>query len=157
LRLSPNAKSGFEFLGSLGSASSVARLFLGGRAKKSANHGSRPKFGVAWELERGWSREGIRTMKSRTLQSRTLLKSRAPHLLLRSFFTSEANSSFQTSENEIDDNNKKPKSVKWHGFPSKPVRSLFYVPGSSKRMLEKAWTLNVDNIVMPPFRPRIHF
>lgn len=29
----------------------------------------------------------------------------------------------------------------------KPIRTLLYVPGSSKKMLEKAWTLTPDNIV----------
>lgn len=32
-------------------------------------------------------------------------------------------------------------------FESKPKRALFYVPGSSQKMIDKAWTLNVDNIV----------
>lgn len=30
----------------------------------------------------------------------------------------------------------------------KPVRTLFYVPGSSLKMLEKAWQLEPDNIVI---------
>jgi hypothetical protein len=29
----------------------------------------------------------------------------------------------------------------------KPNRSLFYVPGSSQKMIDKAWTLKPDNIV----------
>lgn len=28
-----------------------------------------------------------------------------------------------------------------------PKRALFYVPGSSQKMIDKAWTLEVDNIV----------
>jgi hypothetical protein len=30
---------------------------------------------------------------------------------------------------------------------TKPVRTLFYVPGSSVKMIDKAWTLKPDNIV----------
>jgi len=30
----------------------------------------------------------------------------------------------------------------------KPIRTLFYVPGSSLKMLEKAWQLEPDNIVI---------
>jgi hypothetical protein len=29
------------------------------------------------------------------------------------------------------------------------VRTLFYVPGSSQKMIDKAWTLTPDNIVFP--------
>ena len=32
----------------------------------------------------------------------------------------------------------------------KPIRTLFYVPGSSLKMLDKAWTLQPDNIVTGP-------
>ena len=32
-------------------------------------------------------------------------------------------------------------------FEAKPKRALFYVPGSSQKMIDKAWTLDVDNIV----------
>lgn len=32
-------------------------------------------------------------------------------------------------------------------FEPKPKRALFYVPGSSQKMIDKAWTLDVDNIV----------
>jgi len=32
-------------------------------------------------------------------------------------------------------------------YPQKPIRSLFYVPGSSQKMIDKAWTLTPDNIV----------
>ena len=32
-------------------------------------------------------------------------------------------------------------------FEAKPQRALFYVPGSSQKMIDKAWTLDVDNIV----------
>lgn len=32
-------------------------------------------------------------------------------------------------------------------YPQKPTRSLFYVPGSSQKMIDKAWTLTPDNIV----------
>jgi hypothetical protein len=32
-------------------------------------------------------------------------------------------------------------------FEGKPKRALFYVPGSSQKMIDKAWTLHVDNIV----------
>jgi len=28
-----------------------------------------------------------------------------------------------------------------------PIRALFYVPGSSQKMIDKAWELRVDNIV----------
>ena len=31
-----------------------------------------------------------------------------------------------------------------------PKRTLFYVPGSSQKMIDKAWSLEVDNIVSPP-------
>ena len=30
-----------------------------------------------------------------------------------------------------------------------PKRTLFYVPGSSQKMIDKAWSLEVDNIVRP--------
>jgi hypothetical protein len=32
-------------------------------------------------------------------------------------------------------------------FEAKPKRALLYVPGSSQKMIDKAWTLDVDNIV----------
>jgi hypothetical protein len=32
-------------------------------------------------------------------------------------------------------------------LPNKPIRTLFYVPGSSQKMIDKAWTLQADNIV----------
>src|SRR5277367_864315 len=31
-----------------------------------------------------------------------------------------------------------------------PKRTLFYVPGSSQKMIDKAWSLEVDNIVRLP-------
>jgi hypothetical protein len=38
--------------------------------------------------------------------------------------------------------------VEWiRPFEAKPKRALFYVPGSSQKMIDKAWTLDVDNIV----------
>jgi len=33
------------------------------------------------------------------------------------------------------------------GIGKAPKRALFYVPGSSQKMIDKAWTLQVDNIV----------
>ena len=33
------------------------------------------------------------------------------------------------------------------GAKSVPRRTLFYVPGSSQKMIDKAWTLQADNIV----------
>ena len=132
---------------------------------------SRDNRAAAMLLSRGGLRATAR---------RPLFQSKESSLLLRSFSNSKAtksnykfhpwsdsktnskvkskaNSSFQISTDEAvaDVATDHLLGPRWNGFSAKQIRSLFYVPGSSKKMLEKAWTLKVDNIVIAPFRSRI--